>query len=371
MASHGIARTIRGRTDQQRLQDLEKIKIYRDLESQVRSQAALGNYDLALFNLTTKLLGLNPEYHTIWNVRRRCLLSGLLPSPPDESPSLNAPASQAQSSDAPNLNSDGSVFQSELTFIIPLLLKFPKSYCIWSFRKWVLSQAILRLQAPIAREIWESELGLVSKMITRDSRNFHAWGYRRFVVAKLESHELQGKSMAETEFTYTTNAIERNLSNFSAWHNRSQLIPRLLDERCADDKMRAAFFDKELNNVREALDVGPEDQSLWNYHSFLISHLVDHRGRQTIVPALTLPERTAYLRREVDEIKDLLEDYPNIKWIYMGLLECSLGLERLGYEVDRSSSGFHGSETWLLKVRALDPMRTGRWIDMERDMKRV
>ncbi|KAH8156027.1 hypothetical protein CIB48_g12220 [Xylaria polymorpha] len=119
-------------------------------------------------------------------------------------------------------------------------------------------------------------------MITKDRRNFHAWGYGRFVVANLESSELQGKSMTEDEFLFTTKMIGLDLSNFSAWHNRTQLIQRLLDERGADDQMRVAFLGKELSFVREALNVGPEDQSLWFYHSFLISFF-DDRNQQTII----------------------------------------------------------------------------------------
>ncbi|KAI3325939.1 protein prenylyltransferase [Xylariaceae sp. AK1471] len=416
MASHGVARTIRVHTEERRLRDLEKIKTYRDLENQIRSQVASGNYGLTLFHLTTKLLHLNPEYYTIWNVRRRCLLSGLLSrrsggysslkvslstSPnattkPSDNASLHSSSdaipldqcsprtrksgetpitstataeppgldTQDQASDAQNLKSDGDVLQSELAFTVPLLLKYPKSYHIWNFRQWILSQVTLRLPVPITRKIWETELGLVSKMVTKDQRNFHAWGYRRFVVAKLESPELQGKSKAEDEFAYTTERIENDLSNFSAWHHRSQLIPKLLDERGADYKMRAAFLDKELSIVREALNVGPEDQSLWFYHSFLISHIVDHRNRQTIAPALTMEERIAYLRCEIDDIKDLLVDFPNIKWIYEGLLECSLALERLGQRVERDSDGASGPNIWLAKVQALDPMRTNRWKEM-------
>jgi len=76
----------------------------------------------------------------------------------------------------------------------------PKCYWIWNFRQWILSQAILQLSTPLARGIWEEELCLTSLMLSKDQRNFHAWGYRRFVVAELESAELQGKSMVEEEF---------------------------------------------------------------------------------------------------------------------------------------------------------------------------
>lgn len=86
----------------------------------------------------------------------------------------------------------------------------------------------------------------MSKMLVIDSRNFHGWGYRRKVVSELESPELEGTSMAESEFAYTTKMLSSSkdgLKNFSAWHHRSKLIPRLLNERKADDVTRRKFLD--------------------------------------------------------------------------------------------------------------------------------
>lgn len=80
-------------------------------------------------------------------------------------------------------------------------------------------------------------------MLAKDQRNFHAWGYRRWVVSQLEGPELGGGSMVESEFQYTTDKIHANLSNFSAWHNRSQLILRLLSERGASDEERRKFLE--------------------------------------------------------------------------------------------------------------------------------
>ncbi|KAL7920566.1 hypothetical protein ACQKWADRAFT_297867 [Trichoderma austrokoningii] len=351
MASHNVARTTRVRTEEQRLQEMEKINKYRSLEDQIRSQAASRTYSLELYNLTTKLLRLNPEYYTVWNVRRRCLLACLL--------------SASEAPDAKNQQSDGEVLQSEITFTMPLLMEFPKCYWIWNFRQWLLSQAILRLPLPTARKIWETELVLVSKMLNRDQRNYHAWGYRRFVVAQLESRELDGKSMAEDEFAYTTTMITNNLSNFSAWHNRSLLIPRVLEQRGADDKARAAFIVQELDLVREGLNVGPEDESLWYYHQFLVSQIVGGENGQSFTPVLTAREKATYLKHEIDEIADLLEDYDNIKWIYEALLEYSLALNRL----EDKSDGAGNLQTWLAKLRTLDPMRMGRWKDVEQQAK--
>lgn len=125
------------------------------------------------------------------------------------------------------------------------MVEYPKCYWIWNYRLWLLEQANERLDPGTARELWKRELILVGKMLVKDSRNFHGWGYRRKVVSELESAKLNGKSMVELEFEYTTKMIHapKGLSNFSAWHRRSKLIPRLLDERNADDTARRQFLD--------------------------------------------------------------------------------------------------------------------------------
>ncbi|KAI0880150.1 protein prenylyltransferase [Annulohypoxylon maeteangense] len=407
MDNHGAARTSRtARTEEQRQQDLNKIGKYQELEESIRVRAAAENYDTTLFQLTSKLLRLNPEYYTIWNVRRRCLISGLLSGPsagsspskelPNISPSdttnpssdYSSPSSsdatpQGQGSptagkngiivdDGEYITSEGDVeiLNSELDFTIPLLLEFPKCYWIWKYRKWLLEQAIVRLPTTAARKIWEAELTLASKMLTKDRRNFHAWGYRRYVVAALESPSLGGRSMVEEEFAYTTVKISADLSNFSAWHNRSQLMLRLLEERSADDAARKEFLKAELGFVRDALNVGPEDQSLWYYHQYMVSQIVSYASKQAIAPALTIVERAAYVREEIDQIKDLLEDYEDVKWIYESLLEYTIALKRLG---EHGNEDIHIDEPskWLAKVRSLDPMRAGRWSDVEKQLAQI
>lgn len=370
--------------------------------------------DPTLFDLTTKLLRLNPEYYTIWNVRRRCLISGslskqsagswpskaspntlasdttrplsedFLPSssdatPPD--PKSQEPTRSGQSGSVHDQGAEGddqrtqkatAAVQSELQFTIPLLLEFPKCYWIWNHRSYILHLCIAHLPLGIAREIWTAELGLISKMLNKDQRNFHAWSYRRKVVAKLESAELHGQSMAESEFEYTTKKIKSDLSNFSAWHSRSQLALRVLDERGADDAARKRFLESELDLAREGLNVGPEDQSLWYYHQFLMSHLLDSVGsRSTMAPSLTKEERLAYAEKEIEEITDLLEDYDDIKWIYEALLEYSIALDVLKKGSDASASKESpGDEilTWLAKLKQLDPLRGGRWQDVEQSL---
>ncbi|CAN8104181.1 unnamed protein product [Discula destructiva] len=424
MASHGVTRTTRSHTEEQKKQELDKIQKYCDLENQLRAHVAAHGHEFTVeaFQLTTKISRLNPEYYTIWNVRRGLLISGLLSKPsagsvpskasPNSSPkdttttcsaasfssssttTQQSPASQTigksgttvdaakpeagsgpqteQGSDAPaaraeRQQNDWEVLRSELGFTVPLLMEFPKSYWIWKYRSWLLQQAIDRLEPALTRQIWEEELGLDTKMLTRDRRNFHAWNYRRNVVKKLESASLHGQSMVEAEFGFTTKMIRVDLSNFSAWHNRSKLIPRLLKERGADNHARRKFFDDELSLIREALNVGPEDQSLWYYHQFLMLDVIDQNGQPTITADLTPQDRVSYVAREIADIKDLLEDYDDCKLLFERLMDYTLELAAL--EKRQPSSDEKAALTsWLLKLRELDPLRTGRWNDVQKQL---
>lgn len=148
----------------------------------------------------------------------------------------------------PNYKAVIDLICDELALLMPLQRKFPKCYWIWNYRLWLLDGTTRLLPAVERRKFWQQELALVGKMLSLDSRNFHGWGYRRTVISALESIELQAEDsntdLTETEFEYTTKMINSNLSNFSAWHNRSKLIPRLLDKRVADHQARRSFLDK-------------------------------------------------------------------------------------------------------------------------------
>lgn len=119
--------------------------------------------------------------------------------------------------------------------------------------------------------------------------------------------------------------------------------------------------------MRNGLNVSPEDQSLWYYHQFLILNLVEYGAHQSIVPQLTADERISYIAREITDIKELLEDYTDIKWIYDALIEYSLAIGQLG---GRKLDGEESAEVvdWLRKLKELDPKRNGRWNDWDTEL---
>lgn len=167
---------------------------------------------------------------------------------------------EAPSTDISNESTEAlsNLISNDLKFQLPLLRKFPKCYWIWNYRLWLLEGPSGSLPTPIQQEFWEQELNLASKMLSLDSRNFNGWGYRRKAIAALErlSHQGDGReqSLTESEFEYTTKMININLSNFSAWHNRSVLIPRLLNERRADKQARKKMLEEGKTYLQRICD---------------------------------------------------------------------------------------------------------------------
>jgi len=264
--------------------------------------------------------------------------------------------------------------KEDLQFLIPLIKQYPKCYWIWNHRSWLLATATEHLPAQTALQLWQGELALDGKMLALDSRNFHAWDYRRKIVEELE--RLGKKSFVEAEFEYTTKMIQSNLSNFSAWHNRSQLIPRLLDEREASAESRKELFDAEFELITTALYTDPYDQSLWSYHQYLMSTLdpqapvnaASNTRKTSFLSPVTDVDRAVYLEQELESIKEMLDGAEDCKYIYQALLEYSKRHIEMG-EDDAEEDTRQEMAGWLTELKKLDPLRQGRWQDMERGMK--
>jgi geranylgeranyl transferase type-2 subunit alpha len=321
------------------------------------SQAAERQYTIEVLGLITKLLKKNPEYYTIWNHRRRVLGTLLDTASKDES-STPKPGGEA-------------LIDGELHLTYTLLREYPKCYWIWNHRNWVLRKGESLSDTEAARKLWSGELQLVGKMLHVDSRNFHAWSYRRDVVAHLEripaslppSTSNSSESLTESEYAYTTKMIKTNLSNFSAWHNRAKLIPRLLNERGADNAARRDLFDSELALICTAINTDPFDQSIWYYHQYLMSTLSPECPEQgQIILQLSNMDRQRYYAHEMEYIQEITEDEADCKWIYVALLDLAASY----LETDAGTNAFKTVDilSWLEQLRRLDPLRKGRWEEL-------
>ncbi|APA12315.1 hypothetical protein sscle_09g070850 [Sclerotinia sclerotiorum 1980 UF-70] len=404
MASHGMPRVATTEQKSIAVQEKERkdIEEYKALVQLIELKITQKQYTLEVLELTSKLLSKNPEYYTIWNIRRRLLIYGLFSKSSEsslESQSLSPSSGPSESLTSGVISSSSTstssevltttlgdphhptpgknstildLIQADLDFIFPLMLGWPKCYWIWNYRLWLLKQANDRLTADIARGLWQRELVLVGKMLTRDSRNFHGWGYRRTVVSQLEGPNLNSPSMVESEFAYTTRMINAELKNFSAWHNRSKLILRMLKERQATAIERRQFLDDEFDLITKAMwnDAYPYDQSVWFYHQFLMSNLTESVGHASIAPDFSREDRIEYIKKQLVNLKDFLDGGEDCKWVYDALFEYTLAVCEMEERLPERDE-IQDCKAWLSELRKLDPMRAGRWDGLEVSLQKA
>lgn len=180
-----------------------------------------------------------------------------------------------------------SALDGDLMLTFSALQVHPKVYWLWNHRRWCLQNipdGPDDADKSWKSKTWARELAIVEKMLDRDARNFHAWNYRRYVLASMPESD---RRSPKSELAYTTLKIEQNFSNFSAWHQRTKVFGTLWQEHpeaeaeakpegkpdCLSsydipDLLNLCVIEFEF--VRNALWTDPGDQSAWLYHRWLI-----------------------------------------------------------------------------------------------------
>lgn len=317
----------------QQARNAKKAESYIALAGQVTQLRGHKDVSQSTFDLTTKLLKINPEYYTIWNYRREIMLQGLFPDA-DET-------------------TKQALLSSELKLLQAILQDYPKIYWIWNHRKWCLSQC--------PWPDWARELLLVTKMLEQDARNFHVWEYRRYVIAQIEQAEESSK--AERELEYTTAAINSNFSNFSAWHNRTKLIPQVLvqiEDDAGRDTRRREMLKDELELIKGAIYTDPDDQSVWLYHRWLLNPDSAHATLHPLAPT-TRSEHVNHLTQELAMIEELMEEEPDNIWCTYAKVHYTLSLRRLDEGGPHDESQTEEVRRLMSVLEANDTLREGRY----------
>lgn len=277
--------------------------------------------DKNAFLKTTKLLDINPEFNAVWNYRREIIKTL-------------------------SLQLDENFWDSELNFTMEKLKVRPKVYWIWNHRLWCLQSYP---NSPL--KIWLKELAIVSKLLEMDSRNFHGWHYRRFIVKTVES--LSGRSLNSDEFEYTTKKINQNISNFSAWFQRTTIIESMLSKDQISDM--DSFINNEFEYIKNAIFTDAEDQSVWTY---LIWFIKESAMKNIMEPELYSNMVKALIENIVlindDELSFSGKDNG---WCLKTLIVLeSIQKEYLKEDIQSKS------QEYLDKLITIDPLRKNRYL---------
>ncbi|KAI5851722.1 hypothetical protein DFP73DRAFT_508332 [Morchella snyderi] len=373
MASHGISRSeyaAQSRDEHLRARELKKIIEYNDLCAKVLERRSANDLTPAALDLTSQLLRLNPEFYTIWNYRRQILLHTYLAPP-----SSSTPTDTDTNTDTYHQSLTAHL-HNELTILLPLLKTHPKCYWLWNHRLWTLHQS-----APLPNNpFWSAELTLATHLLLRDVRNFHGWMYRRLLVPHIAG------SLTEQEFAYTTAMLQGagGMSNYSAWHQRSALIPRLLEERGAGEQERMDFLENELVLVQQYTRTNPWDSAVWFYHWWLVGSSALGEGGAVVV-GMKRGMRLLMVGEEVEGLRDLLAGQEGCRFVVKALVGCvgllwrvrrqPRGEEEEDEDEDEDVVDVVDEEKekeevkgWIGKLIELDPMRTGRYRGLETEL---
>lgn len=264
-----------------------------------------------------------------------------------------------------------------------MMREYPKCYWIWNHRRWCLEELAKDHIAD-----WKYELGLVLKVLELDSRNFHGWHYRRYVVSSIEKEmssqicEIDAQTsdlkLNLAEFVYATTKIEKNISNFSAWHSRSKLIPKIFEkfkayeeyDDLAEYSSTAELFQSpvkllyyELNLVKTGMFMDAADTSVWLYMQWLLTDDI-------FVNELKISSKETYMQilekqldnvRELNELEkeDSLKNEDNVGCLKMMIfIKALINSQQTGVAVlDDDISQY------LTLLINLDPLRTGHYRD--------
>lgn len=341
-------------------------------------------HDPTSMAVAARLLEINPDVVTAWNLRRETIVSLAEEAAAAEaahSTETNISTTSTSTTDSaasPDSSPYSPPLEDELALTEKTLRKNPKSYPSWHHRRWTVRRIVEAARssqetAADADTVLAREIRLVEKLLEMDDRNFHCWGYRRFVAA------LASASPSD-ELAFTTRKIEANFSNYSAWHHRSSVLP--LAHGVPRDGDGDGLFpgtrvlpkevlDAEYELVQQAFFTEPEDQSGWMYHRWLTGQTAGGRtgmGTGTVgngvsrdgdgdipVPVPVPGDVAETLDREAALCREIIEMEPSSRWPVATLarLRAASGTD----------TGAEESRECFKKLEGLDPMRRGYYCD--------
>jgi len=156
----------------------------------------------------------------------------------------------------------GADLWRELDYIKSVIVENAKNYQVWHHRKCVVEQIRAQigdkyhasghsdLMAKELSELAEEEKRFVSVMIRQDSKNYHGWQHRQWVV-----NEFKGFA---GELEYTEELMDDDIRNNSAWNHRYYVIRNTTG-------FVAPFLDTEIQYTCHKIGLAPNNESAWNY----------------------------------------------------------------------------------------------------------
>jgi len=191
---------------------------YKDATNYFRAILQQGEQSERVLELTEHIIRMNPSHYTVWQYRYDTLLA---------------------------IKADLDV---ELDLMNEISSKHLKTYQVWHHRRLLLAH--IRKPRP--------ELVFIANALQEDTKNYHTWAYRQWILAEFNDDELWAGELA-----YAEKMLSDDLRNNSAWHHRFFVVFESGVRTGEED--REAVLKRELCFTKEKLSMAPNNASAWNY----------------------------------------------------------------------------------------------------------
>jgi protein farnesyltransferase/geranylgeranyltransferase type-1 subunit alpha len=181
----------------------------------------------------------------------------------------------------------------ELRLMDALAIQYMKTYQVWHHRRLLLtlltaspSTATTLRPLPDAFEVATNELDFIAKVLDEDSKNYHTWSYRQWILAHTDDDRLW-----LGELPYVDDLLEADVRNNSAWHHRFFVVfsrgSRRSGATPAEEmevlqreikyvsfyKFCIAFaYSGVLSFTKDKISLAPNNPSAWNYLRGILDH---------------------------------------------------------------------------------------------------
>ncbi|KAI0338027.1 protein prenylyltransferase [Trametopsis cervina] len=255
---------------------------YKDATNYFRGVVKTGELSPRVLELTEKVIEMNPGHYSAWQYRYRTLLA------------INAPLDE------------------ELRRMDVLAIQFMKTYQVWHHRRLLLTHLTttpitVATSKPLSDplDVATNELDFITKVLDEDSKNYHTWSYRQWILAHLDDSRLW-----LGEIPYVDELLQADVRNNSAWHHRFFVVFSRGGRRSgATPAEEAEVLQREISFTKDMISLAPNNPSAWNYLRGILDHT---RTPWSELTDFTIPyTQNQPFASAVDEVLDLDNPKPS------------------------------------------------------------
>ena len=135
------------------------------------------------------------------------------------------------------------------------------------------------------QDIPAEETDFLAQVLSKDSKNYHVWSYRQWLVKHFNLWAEDGPG-GEIELDYTDELIKADVRNNSAWNHRYFI----LYNKPGQTSLPVPVIEREILYAKEKIQLAPQNQSAWNYLKGVLR----------------------YAKRSIRELKSVAQKYANV-----------------------------------------------------------